>query len=73
MTQLVDRLPAALGAPICVSMHFPAYGISMLPKILTRADEIKAVHPQQHNPLRPGCIYIAPPDYHCWCGKGSLS
>jgi two-component system chemotaxis response regulator CheB len=64
MTQLVKHFPAGLDAAVFISMHFPAYSVSMLPDILNRADGLKAKHPQQGEAIQPGYLYISPPDYH---------
>lgn len=36
----------------------------MLPKILTRAGRLPVAHPGDGEPIRPGHIYVAPPDHH---------
>ena len=64
LTQLVGQLPADLSAAIFVTVHFPSYGVSFLPDILNRITALPVVHPQTGEPIQPGHIYIAPPDYH---------
>lgn len=64
LKQLVMQLPADLAAAVFVVMHFPANGVSILPKILTRYGSLTAIHPEDGQPIQLGQIYVAPPDYH---------
>ena len=64
LTRVVSGLPADLPAAICVVVHVPSYSTSQLPKILSRAGRLPAQHARSQQPLEPGCIYVAPPDYH---------
>jgi len=66
---LVAGLPADFPASIFVVVHFPAYGTSFLPEILSRAGRLPALHPADGDPVRPGTIYVAPPDHHLLLGK----
>lgn len=61
---LVTELPADFPASIFIVVHFPAYGTSFLPEILSRSGPLHAVHPGDGDPIRPGTIYVAPPDRH---------
>ena len=61
---LVGGLPADLPAVLCVVVHVPPVGVSRLPAILSRAGPLPAIHPRQGEPLRPGRVYVAPPDRH---------
>ena len=64
LTQLVHRLPGDLPASVFVVLHVPAHGTSMLPHILSRNGPLPAAHPFDGEEIRPGRIYIAPPDHH---------
>ncbi|MBE9110800.1 chemotaxis protein CheB [Nodosilinea sp. LEGE 07298] len=64
LTQLVEQLPSDLDAAVFVTVHFPSYGVSFLPEILNRLNTLPAAHPENGEEIRPGRIYIAPPDYH---------
>jgi two-component system chemotaxis response regulator CheB len=61
---LVAGLPADLDAAICVVLHIPATGRSLLAPILDRSGPLEAVVAQHGAPLRPGVIYVAPADQH---------
>ena len=62
--ELVSRLPADLPAAVFVVLHIPAYGVSVLPGILSRRGPLPAAHPNDGETIRHGCIYVAPPDHH---------
>jgi two-component system chemotaxis response regulator CheB len=64
LMQLVRGLPDKLDAALFVVLHLPAASPSMLPQILSRQDSLPARHPAQDEPIRPGVIYVGPPNYH---------
>jgi two-component system chemotaxis response regulator CheB len=57
-------LPADLAAAVFVVLHIPASGTSVLPAILARRGELPAAHAVDEESIKPGRIYIAPPDHH---------
>jgi two-component system chemotaxis response regulator CheB len=64
LTRLVRQLPAGLQAAVCVVLHVPATGRSLLAPILARHTDL-AVRVAEHGaPLRAGMMYVAPPDWH---------
>lgn len=64
LKELTRELPAGLPAAICVVLHIPANFDDTLPEILARAGPLPARHAMDGEPLRPGYIYLAPPDHH---------
>jgi two-component system chemotaxis response regulator CheB len=64
LKQLVSLFPKDLAASIFIVLHVPAHGHSVLPKILSRAGALPAVHAEDGQKIEPGHIYIAPPDTH---------
>ena len=64
LTRLAKALPSDLPATLFVTIHFPDYGVSVLPNILNRAGSLPAKHPQDGEEIKRGRIYIAPPGYH---------
>jgi two-component system chemotaxis response regulator CheB len=64
LLQIIRALPADFPAAICVVVHTPPYSVSRLPQILDRAGSLPALNAQNGAPLRPGRIYVAPPNYH---------
>src|SRR5438270_13062003 len=63
-SRLVHSLPGSLPAAVFVAMHFPSYGTSVLPHILSRGGNLPAVHPRDGDPVVAGKVYVAPPDRH---------
>jgi two-component system, chemotaxis family, protein-glutamate methylesterase/glutaminase len=61
---LVAGLPAHLPAAVLVAMHTPPTRESRLPAILGRAGVLPSAHARDGEPIRPGQIYVAPPNYH---------
>ena len=64
LKELVTSLPADFKAPIFIVQHIAAYATSLLPQILNHAGSLKAVHPSDGDSIKPGHIYLAPPDHH---------
>ena len=61
---LVSALPADLDAAVCVVLHIPATGRSLLAPILDRYSALEAVVATNGMPLAAGRIYVAPADHH---------
>lgn len=61
---LLAALPADFPASVLVVLHIPATGGRALPRILDRAGVLPAAAGIDGEPLRPGRIYVAPPDLH---------
>jgi two-component system, chemotaxis family, protein-glutamate methylesterase/glutaminase len=73
LSELVHGLPADFSATIFVVVHFPASANSVLPRILSRAGSLPAVHPEDGDAFAPGRIYVARPDSHLMVRDGRLS
>lgn len=56
-------LRPGLAAPIFIVLHIGARP-SLLPELLDSAAGLHAKHAEDYEPIRPGQIYIAPPDRH---------
>ncbi len=63
LRQLAGALPADLAASLFIVLHIGPY-VSLLPEILSRAGPLPALHPAEHEMIRQGRIYVAPPDHH---------
>jgi two-component system chemotaxis response regulator CheB len=64
LADLAASLPSDLPAAVFVVLHLPATGTSALPEILRRHGPLPAAHVEDGEPIRPGRIYVAPPDHH---------
>ncbi len=72
LIKLVGSLPADLPASVLVVLHIPAQNPSLLPEILSRSGQLKAVHPKDGEAIQQGCIYVAPPDRHLLAAQGHV-
>jgi two-component system chemotaxis response regulator CheB len=64
LSTLVSALPANLRAAVFIVLHIPADSPSLLPEILARESQLPVEHPTSGERIRPGRIYVAPPDHH---------
>ena len=69
---LVAGLPADFGAPVIVVLHTAAESPGILGSILDRAGALEAANAVDGERLRPGRIYVAPPDYHILVEPGTI-
>jgi two-component system chemotaxis response regulator CheB len=53
-----------------VAQHVSPNRPSLLPSILERTGRLLAEHPRNGEKIRPGRIYVAPPDFHLMVGRG---
>jgi two-component system, chemotaxis family, protein-glutamate methylesterase/glutaminase len=70
--QLVRGLPADLPAAVFVVLHVPPHGTSVLPNILRRAGRLRVDHAKDGEPIVPGRVYVAPPDFHMLLKDGQV-
>ena len=64
LLRIVRDLPADLPAAVFVVCHVGATRKSSLPEILDRSGPLPAAHAWDGEPIRPGRVYVAPPDHH---------
>ena len=64
LTRVMRELPADLQGAVFVTMHFPSFSTSVLPRILTRAGRLPATHAEDNQPIVAGEVCVAPPDRH---------
>jgi two-component system chemotaxis response regulator CheB len=57
-------LPADFPAPICVVVHTAPQSPGVLDAIISRAGVLRATNAISGERLKPGHIYVAPPDFH---------
>jgi two-component system, chemotaxis family, protein-glutamate methylesterase/glutaminase len=72
LTDLTGSLTSDLPAAVFVVLHLPATGTSALPEILGRNGPLPAAHVKDGEPIRPGRIYVAPPDHHVLVRTGHV-
>jgi two-component system chemotaxis response regulator CheB len=72
LVRLVGSLPADLPVAVCVVLHVPATGRSLLAPILDRHSELPVMEAKHDVPLRAGRVYVAPTDMHLTVAGGRL-
>jgi two-component system, chemotaxis family, protein-glutamate methylesterase/glutaminase len=70
---VLGRLPADFDAAVCVVLHLPAGGKSLLAPILDRATPLDAAVALDGEPLEAGRVYVAPADRHLLVEEGRIS
>jgi two-component system chemotaxis response regulator CheB len=69
---IAAALPVEFPVPICVVLHMAPQSPGVLPEILSRAGPLVATNAVNGDRLRPGRIYVAPPDCHLVVEPGRL-
>ena len=72
LNTLVGRLQPDIPAALFVVQHIGPHP-SSLPEILSKAGPLAAMHAHQGQGIRPGEIYIAPPDHHLVLKRRSMT
>lgn len=72
LIELVSGLPADYPGSLFIVLHLPPDGVSVLPTILERVGPLAAVTAEDRQTIRPGHIYVAPPDYHLLLQPGRI-
>jgi two-component system chemotaxis response regulator CheB len=70
LLKFIGTLPQNLDASVFIVLHLSPFSVSNLPAIMSRAGVLKATHPKDGEEIKPGHIYIAPPDHHLLLEKG---
>src|SRR5579884_685598 len=69
---LLGALPADFPAPLCIVMHTAAESPGVLPTLLNRSTALEVRYAEDGDPLRPGRVYVAPPDRHLLVEPGRV-
>jgi two-component system, chemotaxis family, protein-glutamate methylesterase/glutaminase len=72
LVELVRSLPRDFPHPVLVVLHVSPTGTSVLPAILARSCSLPVASPGNGDALRPGHVYVAPPDNHLVMEDGQL-
>jgi len=64
LARLIPSLPADLSVPVVVAQHMPPVFTTMLAARLSAKSALPVHECKSGVPLRPGCIFLAPGDYH---------
>src|SRR5881394_4059709 len=69
---IVAGLPGNLNAAILIVWHMSPDVEGVLPQVLNRAGILEAANAYESEPIRPGRIYVAPPDRHMLVEKDRI-
>jgi two-component system chemotaxis response regulator CheB len=70
LSQLLPALPKALAVPIMIVIHLPRERDSLLPQIFQPKCARPVREAEDKEPIAPGTVYFAPPDYHLLIDDG---
>lgn len=74
ISTLLQALPSRLGAAVLVVLHLPRDRQSLLPGLFQAKCALPVREAEDKEPVLPGRVYVAPPDYHLLVDAGpSLS
>src|SRR5262245_13197624 len=71
LCSVIGGLPSDFAYPIAAVVHISRTQ-SLLPMILARCGPLKASHPKNGETMRPGHVYVAPPDRHMIIEDGRI-
>jgi two-component system chemotaxis response regulator CheB len=72
LSTVASHLSPDLPAAVFVVVHIPPQATSVLPLILERSGPLPARHAIDGEPIEPGRIYVAPPDFHLLVDQGTV-
>ena len=64
LARVLPNLPASLSVPVLIAQHMPAVFTKMLAARLSAKSPLPVRECVAGEPLKPGCIFIAPGDFH---------
>jgi two-component system chemotaxis response regulator CheB len=64
LSVLLPALPATLAPAVLIVMHLPRERASLLPEIFATKCARPVREADDKEPVEPGAVYFAPPDYH---------
>lgn len=70
---ILQALPGDFALPIVVVLHRPPEGEDMLTPLLQRGCALRVGEVIDKEPIAPGRVYVAPPDYHVLIEPDCLS
>jgi two-component system, chemotaxis family, protein-glutamate methylesterase/glutaminase len=72
LLDMAGKLPLDLAASLFVVVHLSPDHPSTLPELLSNRGPLRAIHPLHDEAIRPGMIYVAPPDNHLQLRPGTI-
>ncbi len=62
--KVFDSIGGKIKQPILITQHMPATFTTILAQHLNRIDGVECVEATDGEEIKPGCVYLAPGDYH---------
>lgn len=72
LSVLLSSLPARCPAAFCIVMHIPRERPSLLPEVFGVRCALPVKEAEDKEPVQPGRVYFAPPDYHLLLDRGPV-
>ena len=73
VSSLVAALPGNFALPLAVIQHRSRHGDNLLASLLQDRTQLRVVDVEDKEPIEPGCVYVAPANYHMMVERGYLS
>ena len=70
LSMLLSALPAACRLSFVIVMHIPRERPSLLPEVFGVRCALPVMEAEDKEPIQPGTVYFAPPDYHLLIDRG---
>lgn len=70
LSVLLPELPARLHPPVFVVLHLPPHRPSLLVDIMSPRMAVPVKEAEDKEPIAPGTVYFAAPDYHLLVSEG---
>lgn len=70
LSVLLPALPAGARVPVLVVLHQPRHRPSLIVDIFTSRCRVPVREAEDKEPVMPGTVYFAPPDYHLLVDRG---
>jgi two-component system chemotaxis response regulator CheB len=70
LREILRRLPAKFGSAVAIVVHLPAAGPNLLSEVFSSPDSPPVKLAEDKEPIAPGTIYLAVPDYHLLVESG---
>jgi two-component system chemotaxis response regulator CheB len=71
---VLGGLPQGFRTPIAIAQHrAPASGSGALPRVLSVRSGVEVREAGDKDPIEPGGVYVAPPDYHLLVEPGGFA
>ncbi len=73
LSSILRRLPATFALPIAVVQHRSKDATSLLGELLQDCTPLRVREVEDKDPVEPGGIFLAPPDYHLLVEEGHFA